>query len=712
MSYQVTFTETNNSSKQAITVADQSLNVQTDLTFVGKNFSGYGPYVAENFLHLLENFANVSPPSKPVQGQLWFDNSPSINQLKVYDGTNNGWVIAGGVKKSTTAPSKESSIAGDIWVDTTNQQLNIFSGSGWLLVGPQYSSGSKTGPINETVVDVNNISHSIISMYSADNRISIISKTTFTPKTTIIGFNTIKEGINLSSINSDNTITNTPSRFWGIAEKADSLVINGQTVNSSNFLRTDVTVPSNVQLSIRSDNGIKIGSDLLFSITTSSNSAMIKSSGKTIDFSVNNTASIVHMDATKVGIGTNNINPSEVLDVFGNITTSGALITNGTKDSTGYGIIVNSGGILVANNSTFSKDVTIQGKLYLSNLDNTGLPVNTSVILPSDTISYDIGSSIKKFRYVYANQFIGDLNGNITGTLTGDITGKAAQLASPTRFSMTGDVVNTNIVDFDGRSGPATFNTVISQDLITSKSRITTSIDTDDFLIYRSSVANIGLKKISKAAIFSNVATVPIGTILPYAGQAAPRGYLLCDGSEVLIRDYTDLYNLIGYTYKGVDALDGAGTFSLPDLRGRFALGRDNMDNNTTVPSKADPNILVDAGGGSANRVTDLSADVIGYNSGSENKSLVFNNIPDHKHDLKSDSPTKSQQYYAVGLPNAEYDDSDGVTPARGMPNSSTGNALSNSGGVLTPPNTSLGQPFSVMNPYLTINYIIFTGVL
>lgn len=703
MSYNVRFTETNNLNKQDIIVQDQSLNSQTDLTFVGKNFSGYGPYIAENFLHLLENFANISPPPNPVQGQLWFDNTPSINQLKVYDGTNNGWVIAGGVKKSPTPPTTGSSIPGDIWVDTNNQQLNIFSGSGWLLVGPQYSSGTKTGPINENIIDVNNITHSIISFYSANNRIAIISKDSFTPKTTIVGFNIIKEGVNLSSINSDSTIASVPIRYWGTAEQADSLVINGKPVNASNFLRTDVTVPSNVQLSIRSNEGIKIGSELLFSISISANSAMIRSGGKTMDFSVSDTSSIVHMDATKVGIGVNHINPTEVLDVLGNIKASGGLTTNGT---------INSSGISVSGLSNFSNDVAVHGKITVSNKDLLNQPIQSSVILPDANKVYDIGSSSFRFKNIFAETFIGAFNGPIIGTLTGNITGSASKLASPTPFSITGDVVSTNTIQFDGNSGAVVFNTTISQDLIESKTRITKSVDTDDFLIYRSASANTGLKKISKSDILSNVATVPIGTIFPYAGQAAPTGYLLCDGSEVLIKDYTDLYYLIGYTYKDVNLLNGAGTFALPDLRGRFALGRDNMDNNTTIPSKADFNILLDAGGGSANRVTDISADMVGYNDGSETATLVYNNIPDHKHNLKSDSSDTSQQYYAVGLPSAGYDNSNGVTPGRGMPNSSTGNALSNSGGVLTPPGTSIGQPFSVMNPYLTLNYIIFTGVL
>jgi hypothetical protein len=165
MSYQVTFTETNNPLKPPITVEDQTVNTQTNMTFVGKNYSGYGPLLAKNFLHLLENFSSPTKPVKPVQGQLWFDNNPNVSQLKVnIDGTANGWVSAGGVKKSASTPTIASSIQGDLWVDTVNQQLSLFTGSNWLLVGPSFSQGSQTGPKLETIVDTLNQSHTVQSI--------------------------------------------------------------------------------------------------------------------------------------------------------------------------------------------------------------------------------------------------------------------------------------------------------------------------------------------------------------------------------------------------------------------------------------------------------------------------------------------------------------------------------------------------------------------
>ena len=74
-----------------------------------------------------------------------------------------------------------------------------------------------------------------------------------------------------------------------------------------------------------------------------------------------------------------------------------------------------------------------------------------------------------------------------------------------------------------------------------------------------------------------------------------------------------DLYAVIGTTF-------GAGinpsTFKLPDLRGRFPLGLDNMDNGTTVNDVS--GVPVDAGGGVANRVTNTTARSLGGSAGSE----------------------------------------------------------------------------------------------
>lgn len=67
-------------------VADGTIDSSTaDLTLIGKNYSGYGDALNENFVKLLENFSNTTAPSSPLAGQLWWDSTNNL--LKVYTGS-------------------------------------------------------------------------------------------------------------------------------------------------------------------------------------------------------------------------------------------------------------------------------------------------------------------------------------------------------------------------------------------------------------------------------------------------------------------------------------------------------------------------------------------------------------------------------------------------------------------------------------------------
>lgn len=89
----------------------------TSLHMIGMGFMRYGEKVNENFIRLLESFANNVPPLKPTTGQLWFDTS--VNTLKVYNGSLQNWSPAGGVLPPSSflivgANSTKFYIAGDV----------------------------------------------------------------------------------------------------------------------------------------------------------------------------------------------------------------------------------------------------------------------------------------------------------------------------------------------------------------------------------------------------------------------------------------------------------------------------------------------------------------------------------------------------------------------------------------------------------------------
>jgi len=195
---------------------------------------------------------------------------------------------------------------------------------------------------------------------------------------------------------------------------------------------------------------------------------------------------------------------------------------------------------------------------------------------------------------------------------------------------------------------------------------------------------------------------VPIGAILPYAGAEAPYGYVLCDGSELEQTKYSDLYDVIGVTYNGVTALNGINTFRVPDLRGRFPLGKDNMDNAFTVPNSTGG--FIDAGGGNVDRVSGTAPDNLGDNGGQSANTLTVLNLPDHEHNMKGST---GQQYFATRVDSAIPSDV-GSFSEKGPTTVGQSQYIPSSGGIKT--SGTLGQEFSVINPFLTLNYIIHSG--
>src|SRR6056300_2012652 len=194
-----TVNNTNNlSSPNQYTVQDGVINTQTDLSLIGKGYAGYGESIAENFLHLLENFSNTSAPTKPISGQLWWDSTNS--KLQVYNGT--AWQTAGGsAPYQSTAPTGLAQ--GDIWIDSDTGQMYFYNGTSSVLVGPPSSSGTTNGFTFESILDSGDTTQNITKLFNDGNLIAVISEDTFTPKTSLSGFTTVKKGITLSTAISD-----------------------------------------------------------------------------------------------------------------------------------------------------------------------------------------------------------------------------------------------------------------------------------------------------------------------------------------------------------------------------------------------------------------------------------------------------------------------------------------------------------------------------
>jgi hypothetical protein len=194
MSYIVNKTDGN----VLVTLLDGTTNTDTGLTLIGRNYTGYGLVQNENFVRLLENFADPLPPGQsvgftPLVGTIWYDNANKF--LKTFDGTN--WQPVSQRIVSGTAPTATST--GDQWYDTANQQLNSWNGTAWQVIGPAYTAGQlKSGAVVETLTDTFSRTHTVVNTYTNNNLISITSyDATFTPNPAIAGITTINPGVNL-----------------------------------------------------------------------------------------------------------------------------------------------------------------------------------------------------------------------------------------------------------------------------------------------------------------------------------------------------------------------------------------------------------------------------------------------------------------------------------------------------------------------------------
>lgn len=208
------------------TVDDGTIDDTTcDLTLIGKNYVGYGTIYNDNLVHLLENFSSDSAPENPLEGQLWWDKA---GNLKVYTGSVSGFKTLGTVNTSNIRPA--TSVTGSSWWDTVNQQLYVYNGTDWILVGPAFSANVGTsGLVTELIKDTDDNVHTVSTLYVQSQVLGIYSKDQeFYPEPLINGFSTIKPGFNFISDAVINDIS-----LWGSASQLGG-------VSYQYYARTDI----------------------------------------------------------------------------------------------------------------------------------------------------------------------------------------------------------------------------------------------------------------------------------------------------------------------------------------------------------------------------------------------------------------------------------------------------------------------------------------
>jgi hypothetical protein len=245
MSYTITLTD----GSIFATIPDGTINTGSSMTLVGKNYAGYGQFINDDIIRLLENGSNTTAPGAPLVGQLWWDQT--TDTMKVYNGTQ--FKVISAATASATAPT--SNVAGDLWYDTVNAQLNVYSGTAFILVGPAYTAGTGvTGAIPATITDTDAVSHVVVELYVNDSIVGIISKdASFNPQVAIPGFAAnVRPGITLAT-----AISGVNQYFQGTANNANTV----GNIAASGFVQTTTNQTMTGTLGILNDSGLSVGAD-------------------------------------------------------------------------------------------------------------------------------------------------------------------------------------------------------------------------------------------------------------------------------------------------------------------------------------------------------------------------------------------------------------------------------------------------------------------
>jgi len=149
-------------------VEDGVVDTTTDVSLIGKNVSNFGQFQNENFVHLLENFANTTEPTNPIRGQLWYN--------------------------------------------STDSSVYVYNGSEFEVVGPLSVAGFLDTKLKAlALVDTALNSRPVIQILVNGEILAIISAVEFTPNPVISGFNRIYRGITLKNFN----LTSTDVQVFG-----------------------------------------------------------------------------------------------------------------------------------------------------------------------------------------------------------------------------------------------------------------------------------------------------------------------------------------------------------------------------------------------------------------------------------------------------------------------------------------------------------------
>lgn len=302
------------------TVADGQVDdLSTDLTLIGKNYSGFGEAFNENLVKILENFADSARPTHPIRGQLWFDTAES--RLKVYNGAE---FIP--VSSATISGSQPLTLGiGDLWFNSTDKQLYFYDGTNTILLGPAYSQSQGISGLKvASVLDSLNQTRVITYLYNNGILLGIFAKDSFTPKISIPGFTgSIVPGFNAGTIeNFKFNVTSTNAEKLG-------------GVDATTYVRKDTSNQIQGQVRINTDLGLVVGLGGQGNFQVSSGNVKITNSASDKDIVFVGTRGNAEENAFRIQAGDRVVSVyegqlSSQVNIGGSVTIAGDLRVEGT----------------------------------------------------------------------------------------------------------------------------------------------------------------------------------------------------------------------------------------------------------------------------------------------------------------------------------------------------------------------------------------------
>jgi len=469
------------------------------ITLVGKNYAGYGEFLDENFVHLLESGSNSVAPTAPLTGQLWWDSTNTI--LKIYSGT--GFKSITGATSSASAPTT-TVIAGDLWFDTSNQQLKVYTGAAWLVVGPGYTSAQGTsGAIPETILDSVGATKYITSLYVNNVRVGVVyDGASFTPQVSLqTAFPTIYPGLTLSASVSGAVFAGTlqtaaqpnitsVGTLISLAVTGNITggnVLGGANVNATTHTGTTVSVTGNItggnilggaNVNATTHTGTTVsvtGNITGGNVLGGANVNSTLFTGTTVSVSGNVTGGNLNAGigniSTTGNVQAGNLKTTGLISATGNITTAatgnistGNISISGVYSGDGSGL-TNLGALAVGSIANGTSTIGISGSggngfITVGGTANVAVfttttayfigAANVTGIEKSGTNAIgNIGSSTNYFNTVFAATYNGatvSVSGNITG---GNVLGGAnvnATTHTGTTVSVSGNITGGNVL--------------------------------------------------------------------------------------------------------------------------------------------------------------------------------------------------------------------------------------------------------------------------